>query len=391
MVGVFVYGFNILKTADGKYYTRGYTQEYWERYSRYFDKIYITGRVKETKKEIASGYNELFGDRIEVIELPYMNSSLLFIKNWGTVRKELFSLIKESDCVIARQPDLYSAIGIKICKMERKPYITEMVGCPWDSLWNYGNLTGKIAALFSMITTKNRIRRAPYVIYVTKYFLQKRYPTYGKSINCSNVTLGSLEKKVIESRIRKIGCANEKIIIGTAARLDVWYKGQQYVIQALGELKKQGIHNFEYQLVGDGDGEHLIAIAKKYHVLENVKILGALKHEKVFSWMDQLDFYIQPSRQEGLPRALIEAMSRGIPAAGAATGGIPELLDNQFIFSNSKNTVFEICNILKGLTPKVLEQQAKRNFEAAKEYELGILSKRREDFFRDFFKNYMLQ
>ena len=41
--------------------------------------------------------------------------------------------------------------------------------------------------------------------------------------------------------------------------------------------------------------------------------------------------YIQPSRIEGLPRALIEAMSRGCACVGSSVGGIPELLNNQYI------------------------------------------------------------
>ena len=33
-----------------------------------------------------------------------------------------------------------------------------------------------------------------------------------------------------------------------------------------------------------------------------------------------------PSRQEGLPRAMVEAMARSCPRIGSAAGGIPELL-----------------------------------------------------------------
>ena len=46
---------------------------------------------------------------------------------------------------------------------------------------------------------------------------------------------------------------SSKIVIGTAAAVNVKYRGQQYVIEALGELKKQGITNYEYHLVGGGE------------------------------------------------------------------------------------------------------------------------------------------
>ena len=43
------------------------------------------------------------------------------------------------------------------------------------------------------------------------------------------------------------------------------------------------------------------------------------------------DIYIQPSLQEGLPRAVVEAMSTALPCIGFNTGGIPELLEPEYI------------------------------------------------------------
>ena len=64
----------------------------------------------------------------------------------------------------------------------------EVVGCPWDAYWNY-SLKGKIVAPFATYMMKRRVKSAPFVLYVTNKFLQKRYPTKGKKINCSNVEL----------------------------------------------------------------------------------------------------------------------------------------------------------------------------------------------------------
>mgnify|MGYP001477453972 FL=1 len=178
-----------------------------------------------------------------------------------------------------------------------------------------------------------------------------------------------------------------KIIIGTTAAVNVRYKGQQYVIQALGKLKKKGITNYEYQLVGAGDQSYLKSIAQKYDVVDQVKFLGPKRHDEVFKWLDSIDIYVQPSRQEGLPRALIEAMSRGLPAFGAKTAGIPELLQEEFLFSNTRKNIDEICNILINFDKEKMIKQANFNFKVAKRYDRLTIEKRRQEFFKYFKSN----
>ena len=83
--------------------------------------------------------------------------------------------------------------------------------------------------------------------------------------------------------------------------------------------------------------------------------------------LESIDIYIQPSKQEGLPRALIEAMSMGVPALGSTAGGTPELLEEVFIFN--KGDPAEIADrILKLNVKEVLLEQAKRNYYYVEKY-----------------------
>ena len=199
------------------------------------------------------------------------------------------------------------------------------------------------------------------------------------------MVLKEFDDNVLMNRLNKINTMknNNKIVLGTIAAVDVRYKGQQYVIRALGKLKKQGITNYEYQLVGGGDQTYLKSVAEKYNVTEQVKFLGTIPHDKVFEWLDTIDIYVQPSSTEGLPRALIEAMSRGLPAFGSNVGGIPELLDSKFIFSKGRKKVDEICNILQSFDQDTMREQARRNYEEAKKYDSEIIEERRRKFLKN--------
>lgn len=302
------------------------------------------------------------------------------------VRDDIKGVVERCDGAVIRLPSNIGEIAAKYCQKMNKPYLVEMVGCVWDILWNH-SWKGKVVAFPSFVTTKSSIKSAPAVIYVTKKFLQHRYPTDGISIGCSDVSLQKIDEKVLMRRLQKIEKHTGRLIIGTTSAVNVRYKGQQYVIEALGKLKKQGNTSFEYQLVGGGDHHYLTQVAKKYGVIEQVKFLGQLSHESVFEWLDSIDLYVQPSRTEGLPRALVEAMSRGLPAFATRIGGIPELLEDAFLFKKGNQEVENIINILMGFDMDTLVSCAKTNFEKAKEFETQTLHDRRDKFYKKYFLN----
>jgi glycosyltransferase involved in cell wall biosynthesis len=78
----------------------------------------------------------------------------------------------------------------------------------------------------------------------------------------------------------------------------------------------------------------------------------------------------------------VEAMSRGCPALGSKTGGIPELLNKDFIFQ--KGAVDEICALLERLDKETMYEEAIRSFEKAKEFDRDLLERRRTAFYKLF-------
>jgi len=380
---VFAHDHTFYKYNNQFYSSGGLSKEILERYTSVFEEVVVISRQIEIKK-FDNNLTLASTERVKFIKVPNF-------KKMGNIYKVLKSkkiiknVISKTDALIARLPSSIGSMAVSLAKKMQKPYLTEMVACPWDALWNH-SIKGKFIAPFVYLGTKKKVQQSNNVVYVTNKFLQKRYPTNGDSINCSNVALTEFSDKVLSLRLKRINDmkTKDKIIIGTTAAVNVKYKGQQYVIEALGHLKKKGHLKFEYQLVGAGDQSFLKSIAKKYNVIDEIKFLGPLPHEDVFNWLESIDLYAQPSRQEGLPRALIEAMSRGLPAFGANTAGIPELLEQEFIVSNTRSNVKEICSILLNFTKEKMKAQSRRNFEESKKYERNIIERRRNKFFKKF-------
>ncbi len=169
------------------------------------------------------------------------------------------------------------------------------------------------------------------------------------------------------------------ITLVTTAAINVEAKGQQYVIEALPMLRKSGV-NAKYVLIGSGDKARLMNLAEKYGVKDNVVFAGELSLDDVFNTIDRCDFYIQPSLQEGLPRSVIEAMSRACPSLGARTAGIPELISEECIFERkSAKGIYD--TIMALLSKPKLNELAKLNFEESKKYTNEVLEQRRNAYF----------
>ena len=110
--------------------------------------------------------------------------------------------------------------------------------------------------------------------------------------------------------------------------------------------------------------------------------MGSLSLDKMNNFYDDIDIYIQPSKQEGLPRAVIEAMSRGCVVIGSDIAGIPELIQGDCLFK--KGNVDSLITTLERVLKMNMEKLAKENFYKAQLYDKNILENKRKNFYDDF-------
>ena len=172
-------------------------------------------------------------------------------------------------------------------------------------------------------------------------------------------------------------------MIGTIAVLTVRFKGVQTALEALGSARGR-LPPFELQIVGAGDPEPWRRLAARHGLEDCVTFRGVLARERIADWLDRVDLYVQPSFQEGLPRGLIEAMSRGCPALGSTAGGIPELLDTDCLHEPGDTRALAEMIARSTAQSGWAEAQARRNFETAGGYAAPILDDVRSRFWGEF-------
>ena len=369
---------------NNKVYARSYGKEIWERYLSAFDTIKVCTRCMTSSASDTKGI-----DQLECLNVTFDDRIGMFLGPDAFISKKVISVLREdisnADAMICRLDSFLGLIAIRECIRQNKPYIVEVVGCAWDSFWNHG-FSGKILAPFLFYAMKRAVKNSKYVVYVTKEFLQHRYPTKGKSASISNVSIDTPSEDILNLRMEKIGQASRrKVHLYTVANVGVRYKGMHFVVKSLELLKQKGITNYIYHMVGEGNQEFLHNLAKQYGVEDSIVFHGPVSHDKVLQLLrDEADIYIQPSLQEGLPRSVIEAMSCALPCIGSDVAGIPELIDSEFIFARHKNIPFQIMNLIEKLDIVLQKEQAIINFHRSKEYSYPILRERRTHFLHEF-------
>ncbi len=360
------------RRIDGRIFSPGgLPNEVFVRYTKAFGAVTVIARIID-EDTVNPKYSEITDPKVTVLG-----------------RDSLEDAVAASDAVIARLPSSLGSLAVKEARKKKKPCLIEVAGCAWDA-FRYHSTLGKLYAPVAYFRTKRQIRRATHVVYVTRDFLQRRYPTKGKSVNCSNVDIVENGRALLEKRLEKIeGSDASRCVAGTVGAVNVAYKGQRYVISALNESTEDS--PLSYEMVGGGDPSELMSFAGALGVGDRVAALGVKKHEDVLEWLDGIDVYVQPSLTEGLSRALIEAMSRGLPCIATNVGGTAELIDEKWLVrADAKTMSRDIAAKLKEMTGdrSVLKEQAEKNFTLAnKEYNRENIDLKRQRFFEEFKKS----
>ena len=370
MKALFSHDHMFFKYNDIFYSNGGLSYTVLKRYIDVFENITVISRqLCCEKSNQIRGLTLASGEGVDFVAVPNFKS-LKKITLYKKAIQIIENEVKNSDIIIARVPSSISYLVIRSAIKYNKPYLVEVVGCAWDANKNHGSLVGKFLAPYSYLKMRSIIKNAPYVIYITKEFLQKRYPNENITTVCPNVKIEEVSIDVLENRLEKIRNPDteEKIKLGLIGSLDVNYKGHDTVILDIKRLKEMGF-DVKVEFVGKGDNTRWVNLAKLSGVEDNIIFKGSLPSgSAIYSWIDSLDMMVQPSYAEAQGRSIIEGMSRGCPIIATRVGGIVELINHDLLIKAGDYD--DLAEKIKKLIQNRVEMEKSsiENFNEAKQY-----------------------
>jgi glycosyltransferase involved in cell wall biosynthesis len=380
---LFAHDHRFLRGTDGGLFTVGsFPASVWRRYLRHFDSVHVIARdggMLPHEANLASTTHPT----VQIEFVANLGSLRNLLRTPERVRRQIATAVRNADAVVARLP---SEIGLRAVAEARavgKPYLVEVVGCAFDSYYNRGSAAARLYAPLAMWRTRRAVADAPLALYVTSSWLQERYPSSAKWVAASNVTIAPMtadEHAARANRLRELAQGRPPHL-GTVASLRTRSKGLQTAIPAIANLRRAGLE-LRYSILGAGDQAPWRELAQRHGVADLVSFAGTRPSgTPVLQWLDGIDLHLQPSFQEGLPRATIEAMSRGVACIGSTCGGIPELLPVER--THKPGDVEGLADRIRSLVsdPTAVTDAANADLARSSEFDPELLEARRDQIY----------
>lgn len=307
--------------VNGQLYTKlSFPYYYWQDYLNYFDHVTIIARVKNVN-EITNDMVQVNGPNVDFYPLPYYIGIKEFLLTLPKLSQSMFLAAKKYDYFLLRTGNCTNLL-FPMLLLLRKPFLREYPGNIKEGIIGFAGNSFSINLLANLLhsTAKFQAKFSKANSFVSRYCCE----LYGS--DKPGFIFSSFKSSEVQVRKTNYDIKN-KVNIISVGRLE----GEKGHINLLKAVQK--LSNVQLHLIGNGGQKDALEdYANKHNI--NVKFYGAITdRDYLFNILCHSDIFIIPSLTEGMPRALLEAMTIGLPCIGSNVGGIPEVLDSNSLYN----------------------------------------------------------
>ena len=373
---------HFVRCPDGRVYSPGVAvYSWWQEYLRVFDEVEVAARVRSVN-EMYSVERQAEGPGVTFCDLPDFRGPQQFVLHSCSVKQALCQAVNRAYAFLFRVPGTIGYLGARELILRGRPYGYEVVGDPFD-VFSAGSVNHPLRRYFRHWHTRNLKRYCDHacaVSYVTENALQRRYPP-NRDAYTSHYSDVGLKPESFVSRARTLGTRSGRrrlLFVGTLEQL---YKAPDVLIKAVGQCCNLGL-DVSLTIAGDGAKREILEnLTARSNLMDKVFFVGHVAgRENLLKMLDESDLFVLPSRAEGLPRAMLEAMARAVPCIGSTVDGIPELLASEDLVPPGKVEALasKIAEVLRD--PERQNHMSARCLAKAHDFELETMRARKIEF-----------
>ena len=377
-----------VRTPDGRVWVKTiYGYDFWRRYLEVFDAVRIVCRLRDVER-LEEEMLLSSGDNVEFFALPQYRGPKEFILRYFKIRQRMKSVADGCSCAIFRIPSpIAGGVKNEVVKAGL-PWAVEVVNDPWDTFapGSFKGFARPFVRFFFTRQVKQMAMQANGASYVTQYALQKRYPNYAM--------VHGEDERHFQSYYSSIILKDEYFydhhelhkppytIIHVNSCITDYSKGHDVVLKVLKSLRDKGL-DVRVVFVGDGPARLMFEkMAEDLGVRQYCEFKGLIsKPMELRQRLIDADIMVFPTKGEGLPRCIIEAMAVGLPCLSTPVNGIPELLPEDCLFEQQDIEAFTSKCIDLFNSSINWKINSNENHMKSREFNENLLNIRRKTFY----------